>query len=213
MMEVGPDIHRLIFAFLPMRDAISYCQASKAINTAIDWRAWKWKLEQHLQQKIPLDEFRVTAGSGGTPLEAARRANITFGPLHTVVEASAYLREGGKMHYFLRSKVYEDVWSWSLRPISPYIEISFLQQHRETVEHACASEFLLRHYSRAIIKGCSDEEIEGILKLSITRHPLSDDGDPRLKRWADIPIWGDLGFYRFYLPSLRQSIASYPYNG
>lgn len=197
--EIGPDIQRLIFAFLPMRDAITYCQVSKTINTAIGWKTWKKKLEQHLRRRITLDEFQATVPSGGTPLDAARRANITLGSLRTVVEASAYLRDGGKMYYDLRVRIYEDVWSWSLQPISPYLEISFIQQHRETVEYACIPEFLLRHYSRALIKGCTDEEFEDILKLSITHlyHPFSNSEDmrPRSKRWADIPIWGDLGFY------------------
>lgn len=195
-LPTSSDISRPILE-QALTDAIAYGLMNDAVRLSFDWEAWRKKVEQHIGVKIGSQEFK---SSETTPLAAARKANITLGPLKQIPELLKLRREAKdtRAQGEIEEQVHKQLESWSEKPIDPYVEINFLNAHEGELEKfPLYSGWLYDYYATAIVNGSHIDDIKGIMRLSLVarrRGPvfLEVELNPSIRRWADTLIWHGL---------------------
>lgn len=196
------DMLRQIASTMPMKEAIAFAQTNKTINRVLDWKTWHTKVSEYLDRKIPFDEFKK---SGKTPLEAALRANVNFGPIRDIIDMVERIGSDFIEGNRIPDEFGDLLADWAKKPISPYLEITaiipLLEKLAKSLEGVDVREELgiVGPFTSAIVRGIGNiEEIKDIITLAMAARKSKPIfklvlDNPRLQKWADVLIWNGLG--------------------
>lgn len=196
------DMLRQIASTMPMKEAIAFAQTNKTINRVLDWKTWHTKVSEYLDRKIPFDEFKK---SGKTPLEAALRANVNFGPIRDIIDMVERIGSDFIEGNRIPDEFGDILDNWAKKPISPYLEITaiipLLEKLAKSLEGVDVREELgiVGPFTSAIVRGIGNiEEIKDIITLAMAARKSKPIfklvlDNPHLQKWADVLIWNGLG--------------------